>query len=144
MEQILSVNYQKSDHQAQDNANYYAKAMPKCEELLGFDMTAKVMFDRACCKSGERLNNAKLLNKEHGEKSLAERLEILGTYKYMGHPWLNEDGDIVSNAIGVRGIPNMTCACWQLKRLHPSGWKDAAYLLSLLRGSFYVFTIKKH
>jgi len=121
IEKILKVDYQKDDNPQQDNANYYAKAMPECEKLLGFDMTAKIMFDRACCKSGYRLNNAKQLNKEHKDKPLSEKLKILGTLKYMGHPYLNNDRDIVSDAVGSKEYKNMTCPCWRLKGCKPVG-----------------------
>jgi hypothetical protein len=123
IDQILNVEYQKDDNPGQENANYYAKAMPKCEELLGFDMTAKIMFGRACCKSGYRLENAKQLNKDHGDKPLAEKLELLGTLKYMGMPRLNEDGDIETTAVGSHSAANMTCPCWRLKGCAPTGEK---------------------
>lgn len=82
--------------------------MRKCEELLGFDKTSEVMAHRSCCKSGYRLNNAKQLAKEHGDKPLAEKLELLGQLQYMGKPVLNEDGDIQTIGIGYMDH----CPCW--------------------------------
>lgn len=41
IEKILKVDYQNDDNPQQDNANYYAKAMPECEKLLGFACRGK-------------------------------------------------------------------------------------------------------
>lgn len=119
IKQILDVEYQKDSNKAQDNANFFAKAMQRCEDLLGFDLTAKIMFQGACCKSGYRLENAKKLNKEHGNKTLIEKLTLLGTLQYMGHPYINEDGDIVSEAIGSQNHEKMTCPCWNFNGCMP-------------------------
>lgn len=120
---IITVVYQADKNKEQENANYYAKAIPKCEELIGFDKMAEVMFDKACCKSGYRLSNAKQMNKEYGTKPIPEKLAILASLKYMGHPYLNEDGDIVTDAVGSHYSTNMTCPCWMLKGHKPADGK---------------------
>jgi hypothetical protein len=130
IDQILGVEYLPDKNPGQENANFYAKAMPKCLQLLGFDTTAKIMYDRACCKSGYRLANAKQLSKEHGSQSLPEKLQLLGSLKYMGHPFLNQDGDIVTFAVGSSDHENMSCPCWRLKGCRPAGEKmPLAYCL---------------
>jgi hypothetical protein len=110
MDSILHVEYKRDGDPKQDAANFMAAALRRCEELLGFDKTAEIMFHRACCKSGYRLENAKKLNREHGGKPLPEKLELLGRLKYMGSPGLNADGDIETVGIGLMD----RCPCWQI------------------------------
>jgi hypothetical protein len=117
MVKILGVEYARDGDPKQDTANFMAAALPKCEELLGFDKLAEVMFHRACCKSGFRLKNAEKLNREHGGKPLDEKLELLGRLKYMGCPRLNADGDI--ETVGVGRMDR--CPCWQLGGNAPAG-----------------------
>ena len=105
----------------QEYVDYMARALIKCDELLDHDLLCSTMFDRACCKGGFRLNNAKQMAKEHGDKPLAEKLKLLGELKYMGKPFLNEDGDIETVAVGGYGSTGMDCPCWRLKGLSPSG-----------------------
>ena len=76
IERIKNVGYPKSDILTQDNANYFTKALPLCEKLLSFDLTAKIMYDRSCCRSGYRLNNAKKLNDSYYHGILTEKLEL--------------------------------------------------------------------
>jgi hypothetical protein len=129
IEQILSVPYPKDDDPPQDNANFYAAAMRRCVELLGFEKTAEVMYERACCKSGYRLANAKQLFKEHGDKPVQERLALLGTLQYMGKPRLNADGDIETVAVGREGAFGMRCPCWHFKGRLPEGGMPLSYCL---------------
>lgn len=129
IEQILSVPYQKDKDPLQDNANFYAAAMQKCEELLGFDKTAEVMHERACCKSGYRLANAKQLFKEHGGEPMEQKLALLGGLKYMGKPRLNEDGDIETVAVGKQGASGMQCPCWHFKGHLPPENMPLSYCL---------------
>jgi len=104
----------------QEYVDYMARALQKCDELMEQDTLSAAMFDRACCKSGYRLNDAKQMAKEHGDKLLSEKLKILGELKYMGKPFLNEDGDIETVAVGGHGFTGMYCPCWRLKSLTPA------------------------
>jgi hypothetical protein len=104
----------------QEYADYMARILQKCDEMLNQDAFSTAMFDRACCKSGYRLNNTKQMAKEHGDKPLEEKLKILGELKYMGKPFLNEDGDIETVAVGGHGFTGMYCPCWRLKGLSPA------------------------
>jgi hypothetical protein len=104
----------------QEYADYMARVLKKCDELLDLDAFSTAMFDRACCKSGYRLNNAKLMAKEHGDKPLEEKLKILGGLKYMGKPFLNGEGEIETVAVGGHGLTGMYCPCWRLKGLSPA------------------------
>lgn len=118
---IMNVDYPKDPaNPKQDNASFMAAAMRKCEELLGFERTSGVMFHRACCKGGFRLENAKRLAKEHGGKPLPEKLELLGKLQYMGRPALNADGDIETVGIGARGMNDMKCPCWNFGGCAPA------------------------
>ena len=119
--QIVNILYQESSDEKQDNANYCAAVMAKCDELLDFDVTAEMMFNRACCKTGFRLNNARMIAREHGDKSLEEKLELLGQQKYMGHPRLNENGDIFTGGCAGSGKPgNLKCSCWRFDGHFPA------------------------
>ena len=111
IEQIISVPYPQSENEKQDSANFYAAAIAQCDELLDFDVLAEAMFARACCKSGFRLNNARKIAKEHGDKSLEEKLELLGRQKYMGHPRLTENGELYTGHCAGSGEPgNLRCS----------------------------------
>ena len=117
IEEIMNVEYpHDAANPKQDNANFMATAMVKCEELLEFDRIAEVMFHRACCKSGYRLENAKGLAKEHGDKPLAEKVELLGQLQYMGKPRLTGDGDI--ETVGVGNMDR--CPCWNFAGCTPA------------------------
>ncbi len=104
----------------QEYVDYMARVLQKCEALLDHDTFSAAMFDRACCKSGYRLNNARQMAKEHAGKPLAEKLKLLGELKYMGKPFLNEEGDIEMVAVGGHGFTGMECPCWRIKGLHPA------------------------
>lgn len=117
---IMNVSYPKDkDDSKQDLANFMAAAMQKCEELLDYDTISEVMFDRACCKSGLRLKNSRSFAKEHNNKTLEEKLSLLGNVKYMGKPFLNKNGDIESVAVGSYDRNNMICPCWHFKGAKP-------------------------
>lgn len=105
----------------QEYVDFMAAVLRKCDELLDRDTFSAAMFDRACCKSGFRLNNAKQMAKEHGDKPLVEKLMILGGLKYMGKPFLNGEGDIETVAVGSVDLTGMYCPCWRLKSLTPTG-----------------------
>jgi hypothetical protein len=104
----------------QEYVDYMAHALQKCDELLDQDTFSAAMSDRACCKSGYRLNNAKQMAKEHGDKPLEEKLKILGGLKYMGKPFLNKEGDIETVAVGGHGFTGMYCPCWRIKGMSPA------------------------
>lgn len=122
--QIVDVPYQASEDERQDNANYCAAVMAKCDELLDFDTTAEMMFHRACCKDGGRLKNSQNVAKWHGNQPLEKKLKALGKKKYMGHPRLTEDGDIFTGHCAGSG-PSATkrCSCWNFDGALPEQGK---------------------
>lgn len=128
---VINVTYTKSENEKQNNANFYAAAMRKCEELIDSDTLAEAMYNRSCCKTGFRLNNAKKLASENGDKTLSEKLELLGKLKYMGHPQLTKDGDIYTGYCAGSGTPdNLKCSCWQLGGCLPDeGKMSVSYCL---------------
>lgn len=124
IKQIVNAGYKKSDNEKQDNANCCATVMAKCEELLDFDTIAEVMFLRACCKSGFRLDNARMIAREHADKSLEEKLALLGEQKYMGHPHLVENGDIYTgHCAGSETPEQLKCSCWRFNGCVPNEGK---------------------
>lgn len=138
IEQILGVDYPRDGNPRQDKANFFAAAMRKCEQVLDFETISTVMFHRACCKSGFRLENAKKLAKEHGGESLEEKLELLGQLQYMGKPALNEEGDI--QTVGIGKMEH--CPCWNLGGCTPvNGPMPLAYCLCC--AGHFLFHYKK-
>jgi hypothetical protein len=124
VEKIVNVSYQKSDNEKQDNANYCAAVVSKCDELLDFDVFAEAMFHRACCKGGFRLNNSKKIAKGYSDRSLAEKLELLGHEKWMGHPHFTEGGDIYTEHCAGSGTSSdLKCSCWRFNGCVPSEGK---------------------
>jgi hypothetical protein len=111
--QIVNVLYQPNEDEKQDSANYCAAVMAKCDELLGFDITAEAMFHRACCKDGFRLKNSQKVARRRSGKPLEKKLALLAKQKYMGHPHLTEDGDIYTGHCAGSGPQgSLQCSCW--------------------------------
>ena len=92
--------------------------------MLNFDVLAEVMFHRACCKSGFRLENSKKIAKEFIGKTLKEKLEALGQQKWMGHPHLTENGEIYTeHCAGSGSSDNIKCSCWRFDGCVPQKGK---------------------
>ncbi len=129
--QVMGVAYARDEEDdKQDVANFYAAALRRCEELLDFDTLSEVMFCRACCKSGFRLQNARQFAKLHAGEPLERRLALLGELRYMGKPGLNGDGDIETVAVGEHGASGMRCPCWNFQgRLPVDGPMPLSYCL---------------
>ncbi|GKX27646.1 hypothetical protein SH1V18_01260 [Vallitalea longa] len=120
IKEIMNVDYPKDKNNPKQNeANFMASVMKKCEELLDYDTISKVMYDRACCKTGARLKNSRNFAKEYEDKTLEEKLLLLGNVQYMGKPFLNQDGDIETLAVGKFGMEDMTCPCWHFSGSKP-------------------------
>jgi hypothetical protein len=123
-ERIINVEYDENSDEKQDNANYCAAVMTECDALLDHNTIADMMLARACCKTGFRLKNARMIAKEHGDKTLEEKLELLGRQKYMGHPYMTEDGYIATGHCAGSGEPGaLRCSCWRFSGKLPSGGK---------------------
>ena len=116
IEKIINVPCKKSGNENQDNADYCAAVLAKCDELISFDILAEAMFHRACCKTGFRLDNSKKVAREYADKSLDKKLEFLGRQKWMGEPHLTEDGDIYTGYCAGAGLK---CSCWRFKGCLP-------------------------
>jgi len=118
--QIVDAPYQASEDKQQDNANYCAAVMAKCDELLEFDVIAEAMLERACCKDGFRLKNSRNVARRYSRKTLEEKLVALGEKKWMGHPHLTEDGDIYTEHCAGSGYPEgPRCSCWSFDGCPP-------------------------
>jgi len=143
IERIVNIPYSQSDDEKQDNCNYCAAVMAKCDELLSFDEIREVMLDRACCKGGFRLNNARMIAREHSDESLEKKLELLGRQKWMGHPRLTDDGDIYTDMCAGSGTPDdLKCSCWRFGGRYPSeGNMPLSYCLCC--GGHFVFHYQK-
>lgn len=118
--EIMNVDYHKDElNSKQDSVNFMVAAMKKCEELLDYNTISEVMYDRACCKTGIRLKNSRLFAKEHRDKTMQEKLKLLGEVKYMGKPFLNKNLDIETIAVGSDNGINMVCPCWHFSGAKP-------------------------
>lgn len=118
--EIMNVDYLKNEKDpGQDTANFMAAVMNKCEELLDYDTISEIMLDRACCKTGLRLNNSRNFAKENCDKTMEEKLRLLGNVAYMGKPFLNDKGDIETVAVGSNASSKMSCPCWHLNAAKP-------------------------
>jgi len=129
--QIVNAPYQERADEKQDNANYCAAVMAKCDELLDFQVTGEAMFSRSCCKSGFRLGNARMIAREHGDAGIEEKLELLGQQRWMGTPRLTENGDIYTGyCAGGSGDGTIHCSCGHLGGRRPEGGNmPASYCL---------------
>ena len=124
IEQIINVTYEKSNNEKQENANCCAAMVTKCAELLDPDVFAEAMFERACCKDDFRLENSEKIAKEHSEKTLEQKIELLGQQQYMGHPHLTETGEIYTEHCAGSGTPDdLKCSCWRFDGCIPTEGK---------------------
>ena len=57
IDEVMNVDYPRDSNEKQDNADFYAAAMKKCDEVIGFERLCEAMFDRSCCK--KRLSSQK-------------------------------------------------------------------------------------
>lgn len=121
IDELAALSYEKCpENEAQDYANRIAVILRRCEEILDFDMVSKAMLERACCKTGKRLKDVRALAKEHADADLKERLDLLHGVQYMGRPFLNDDGDIETIAVGDYQYHGVQCPCWHLKGSLPT------------------------
>jgi len=128
---IINVSYQENGKKEQDNVNYFAAVMAKCDKLLDFNDIAETMSHMSCCKSGFRLENAKKIAKKYSNDTLEKKLELLGQQKYMGKPHLTENGDIYTEHCAGSGTPDdLKCSCWKFKGKIPTkGKMPSSYCL---------------
>lgn len=92
----------------------------KMDELLTKEQCLSVMEKQGCCKSGYRDKECKAFAKEHGSKTLAEKLALLSGVRNMMAPYLNDDGTITVTFGGFQnGVHSghNTCACYLIKNL---------------------------
>lgn len=127
IEEIMGVNYPKDKNNLKQNyANFMAAAIRKCDELLEPDVISEIMYNRACCKTGAKLKNSRRFAKENKDKTIEEKLKLLGNERYMGKPFLNKNGDIQTIAVGNYNCDNLVCPC-----LHFGGAKPQNGLMPL-------------
>jgi len=90
-------------------------ACQKMEELLTEEQRLSFMEKQGCCKSGKRDKDCKAFAKEHKDKPLTEKLDLLKNVQYMADNRLNGDGTI-SIMMGCIGN-NKWCSCGTVKKL---------------------------
>ena len=121
IDQITNVVYEKNNNEKQENANCCSAMVSKCNELLDFDVLAEAMFERACCKDGFHLENSIKVANESSNKSLKEKLNLLGQQQYMGKPHLTKDGDIYTQHCAGSGThDDLKCSCWRFDGCIPA------------------------
>jgi hypothetical protein len=142
--EIMNVDYSKDKKDPDQNtANFMAAALTKCEELLDYDTISEIMLDRACCKTGLRLNNSRNFAREHCSKTMEEKLRLLGNIVYMGKPFLNEKGDIETVAVRSNARGKMSCPCWHLNGVKPVDGPMLYHIVNAVP-AISDFIIKRH
>ncbi|HHX70796.1 MAG: hypothetical protein PHG08_09185 [Bacilli bacterium] len=109
------------DFEADGNNPYdVISLIDKMDELLTKDQCLSIMEKQGCCKSGQRDKDCKGFAKEHGNKPLYEKLELLSSIRYMMSPQLNDDGTITitfGNFSNGVYMGEHTCSCGVIKKL---------------------------
>lgn len=109
-------------------AAYFNQALEIMEDKIGVDKTREIFEANGCCKSGARLKASKEFRRINDGLSLEEKLAKIANAPYMnmGSPALDENGDIVVNAVSYYLDGAFICACPSISR-QPAQPKDKNY-----------------
>ena len=99
-------------------AKYFKQALFVMENELGLDKTREIFEANGCCKSGARLKASKEFARINADLKIEDRLEKIwrAAYMNMGSPYLDENGDLVVNAVHYRIDDKFLCACPTISR----------------------------
>ena len=100
------------------------------DKLLTKEQSLAVMQEQGCCKGGKRDKDCKAFAKEHAEKPLAEKLNLMSGIEYMMAPQLNDDGTITITWGGHQNgvhTGKTTCSCGSIKKLKQPFSVSATY-----------------
>lgn len=102
------------------NPHDVISVISKMDELLTEKQCLAVMEKQGCCKTGQRDKACREFARKYADKTLAEKVALLRTIRYMMSPSLNDDGTITVVFGGYqngvhRGLT--TCSCGTIKKL---------------------------
>ena len=94
-------------------AKLFKQALSVMESELGLDKTKEIFEANGCAKDGARLKVSKEFARINAELKTEDKLEKIrrAAYMNMGIPHLDENGDIVINAVDYRIGDKFVCAC---------------------------------
>lgn len=110
---IMDIPYKKDNNPKQDFANYAYEALKRCEEVLDFDTLNKVMSEQSCCRTGKLDKISCDFGKEHTDKPLIEKIELL---THISKPITLGDGRYL---VYITGEHENNCSCSQVKNCQP-------------------------
>lgn len=109
-------------NQSGNNPQVVVAVIDKMDELLTKEQCLAVMEKQGCCKGGKRDKDCKAFGKEHKDKPLSEKLELMYNIEYMMYPHINDDGSFTITMSGHQnGVHSgkTTCSCGAIKKLKP-------------------------
>ena len=94
-------------------AAFFTHALNVMESEIGIDKTREIFEANGCCKTGARLKASKEFSRINNEISLEEKLAKIrkAPYMNMGSPYIDENGDLVVNAVSNFVDGKYHCAC---------------------------------
>lgn len=116
-DEIMAQMYFEADC---NNPNNIISLIEKMDELLAKEQCLSIMEKQGCCKGGQRDKDCKAFAKEHGNKTLSEKLALMSTIQYMMSPYLNADGTFTITFGGYQNgvhAGKNTCSCGSIKKL---------------------------
>ena len=120
-QKVNHVIMEQMDFEADCNNPYnIISLIDKMDELLTKEQCFSIMEKQGCCKGGQRDKDCKEFAKEHGNKPLSEKLELISSIQYMMSPHLNEDGTFtITFGDYNNGVHKgkYTCSCSSIKKI---------------------------
>lgn len=99
-------------------AKFFKQALSVMESELGPDKTKEIFEANSCCKSGARLKASREFARINAALTIEDKLAKIrrAAYMNMGSPYLDENSDIVVNAVNYRIDGKFGCACPTISR----------------------------
>lgn len=99
-------------------AEFFKQALEIMEDKLGIQKTREIFEANGCCKSGARLKASKEFRRINADLCMEDKLAKIrrAPYMNMGSPALDENGEIVVNAVRYCIDGKYACACPSVSR----------------------------
>ena len=99
-------------------AEFFIQALEIMEDKLGIQKTREIFEANGCCKSGARLKASKEFRRINADLCMEDKLAKIrrAPYMNMGSPALDENGEIVVNAVRYCIDGKYACACPSISR----------------------------
>lgn len=94
-------------------AAYFTQALDVMSDSLGIEKTREIFEANGCCKTGTRLKASKEFARINDKISIEDKLAKIAKAPYMnmGSPYIDDNGDIVVNAVSYFVDGKYQCAC---------------------------------